>query len=90
VVRLDGPITDWGFISQLQLTFRSNQLTVETVSPSMPNETATKTLPLLDFLVMEMDRRVGAFVRQYIFVPETDATYVVSLDESPDQWLIAI
>lgn len=87
---LDGPITDLGFINQLELHFRSNELTVNTISPSMPNEIAKKTLPLIDFLVEEMDLRVSAFVTRYLRMPQGDAVYAVSLDKAPNNWLIPI
>ena len=87
---LDGPVTDWGFISQLELNFRAKELSVNTTSPSMPEDTARKALYLIDSLVAEMDRRVTAFAIRFIRMPHTDATYSVSLDESPSEWMIPI
>jgi hypothetical protein len=86
---LDGPVTEWGFVSQLQVNLRSQSLTVDTISPTMPNEKARETLPLIDHLIAEMDRKVDAFFAKYLTqLPPDDASYVVSLDESPTDWLV--
>ena len=86
---LDGPVADWGFISQLQINIMSGQMTHDTLSPVLPNETAHDMIPLLIFLIEKMDESINAFQQSYLSrLPPTDASYVVSLDDNPTEWLI--
>lgn len=86
---LDGPVADWGFISQLRVTLKAGQLTIDTISSIFSDEKARELLPLLDFLIPEMDRLSLAFVNDHLTpLQASDGSYVVSLDETPDQWLL--
>ena len=85
---LDGPITDWGFISQLQLNYHAGQLEVQTISPTITNENSMKIIELTSLYIAAMDTKIDDFVGAYIRVPFRDESYVVSLDKSPEHWLV--
>lgn len=88
---LDGPVAEWGFVSQLQLKVRAKELTVDTRTPCITNEKATECLPLIKFLIAEMLQGVAGFVILHLKnIPVQDASYVVSLDDTPPQWLIHV
>jgi len=86
---LDGPIADWGFVSQLEINIRSKQVTIDTISSIITNEKARELIPLLGFLIAAMDKSIDAFVHRYLSdVSPMDASYTVSLDDNPNEWLI--
>lgn len=86
---LDGPVTDWGFVSQLQVIVQSKQLTIPTISSIITDDKARELLPLLDYLIPKMDESVESFVHRYLPpFASMDGAYVVSLDDNPKQWLI--
>ena|SRR2546426_11173399 len=86
---LDGPVADWGFISQLRVTIASGELTIDTISSIFTDEKGHELLPLLDFLIPEMDRRSLAFVNDHLLsLHASDGSYVVSLEDAPDPWLV--
>jgi hypothetical protein len=88
---LDGLITDWGFISQLQVNVSSGEFTIDTLSSIMSDEKAQEVLPLASTLIGLMDAEIDAFVHRYMlpFDP-TQASYVISLDSQPEFWLIKL
>lgn len=88
---LDGPSFDWGFISQLQINFKDTSCTVNTISPCISNEKAIDIHSLLSFLIEEMDGRVNSFMARHVLhLPPMNASYVVSLEENPHEWLIQV
>ena len=86
---LDGPVTDWGFISQIQVIVQSKQITTPTINSIITNDKARDLIPLLDYLIEKMEEAQDAFAHRYLppFV-STEASYVISLDDDPEQWLI--
>ena len=87
---LDGPVTEWGFVSELRLDFKAGEMAINTRSPFISDERAHATRPLLAHLISQSDRIIDEFVCQYIIIITTaaDASYVVSLEEDPEFWLI--
>ncbi len=86
---LDAPITDWGFVSQLQFNVRDEQLTVDTISSIMSNEVAYSILELLPYLIETMDIAMDLFFANHLSnLGCNDATYTISLETDPDQWLL--
>jgi hypothetical protein len=72
---LDGPIAEWGFISQLQVNIRSKQMTIDTISSIISNDKAREILPLLDCLIAKMGEAATSFVQRYLaHLPSTDAS----------------
>lgn len=86
---LDGPVTDWGFVSQLQVNVHAGGLTIDTLSPIILKDMAERALPLIDALIGKMDAHANVFVRDHLqnAIPG-DGSYVVSLDDMPHKWLI--
>jgi hypothetical protein len=68
---------------------RSGELTVDAISSIVSNEKAHEILPLIDWLISAMDERVDDFVLHHLRgLPPNDASYVVSLDDTADPWLM--
>lgn len=86
---LDGPVTEWGFVSEIRVDIVAGEMAINTRSPFISNETAHAARPLLAHLITVADRTIDAFVRQFIWTSVTpeDASYVVSLEEDPEHWL---
>jgi len=86
---LDGPITEWGFVSKVRVDIVSNEMAINTRSPFISNEMAQEARPLIEQLISVADRVIDDFVRRFIMTSVTpaDASYVVSLEEDPEQWL---
>ncbi len=87
---LDGPVAEWGFVSELRVDIKAGEMAINTRSPFISDETAQATRPLIAHLISLADRTIDDFVRQYIMpgVTPEDASYVVSLEENPEHWLI--
>lgn len=86
---LDGPVADWGFISDLHISVKSRQLELNTISPKITDDFAHKILPLTSYLIGVLDKRINAFVGPNLGrIFRNDGTYVVSLEENPQEWLI--
>lgn len=86
---LDGPVTEWGFVSQLQVNVHAKGMKIDTLSPIILNDMAKRALPLIDALIDKMDAHANVFVRDHLqhAIPG-DGSYVVSLDDAPQEWLI--
>lgn len=84
---LDGPIAEWGFISQLRVVADGTQIEINTLSPNLENEMAHQLLPLLDVLVALLEEKTRPFLNKYLIPPPTSGYYAVSLDDDPAEWL---
>lgn len=86
---IDGPTADWGFVSQLRVTVGQTGVTFDTLSPNIDNDMATNLKPLIKELVVMMDTEMTPFLKKFNPLPPP-ATYVISLEETPTEWLIPI
>jgi hypothetical protein len=86
---LDGPIADWGFVSQVQVVADATGIVINTLSPTLENERALAMLPLFAALITLMDEQMEPFLKYLIPLPQP-GQYAVSLSEHPAEWLKAI
>lgn len=84
---LDGPIADWGFLSQLRVEVQGSEALIHTLSPSIEDLRARQLSQLIDVLVPIMEERIQPSLRSYLNPPPADGSYLVSLDENPVDWL---
>lgn len=79
---LDGPVADWGFISQLEIVIGEGALVINTRSPIMTDEIARALLPLLDWLICTMNNAVVPFVETHLVsLASQPGIYVLQLDD---------
>jgi hypothetical protein len=85
---LDGPVTDWGFVSQVTFAVDDKGFEINTLSPNIENERALAMLPLFEALIAQMDEKLQPFVQKNMRPPlPAPGNYVVSLDADPEVWL---
>lgn len=86
---LDGPVTDWGFVSEVRIDIVSQELAINTRSPCISNELAHAARPLISYLISTADSTIDDFVRRFIMtsITQADASYIVSLEDTPKHWL---
>lgn len=85
---LDGPEADWGFLSQICIRMKSQQITVETISPNISNEKAANIIPLIDILISFTEDAVHKFMSTYLrYLPNEDAHYEIYLKDKDLYWL---
>lgn len=85
---LNGPISERGFVNQLQLNFCAGRWEINTYSPTITNENSRKVVSLANTLIIAMDQKIEDFTRIYLRGFPSGSCCVVSLDESPEHWLI--
>ena len=86
---LDGPTAEWGFVSDLHVAVKKRQLQLNTISPRITDELAQKVLALTAYLIGVLDQRIDVFVGPNLGrIFRNDGTYVISLEDSPTEWLI--
>jgi len=79
---LDGPATDWGFVSQLQIFSFGSEVEIHTLSPIISGEMAEEISTLCVTLVNLMAEEMKPCLK-YLKSPLPAGRYVVSLEESP-------
>lgn len=84
---VDGPVADWGFISQLRVTIEAPGVVVDTLSPNLNNGTASELASLIHELVDVMEKRTAPLLRRLHDPIPANGTYTVSLEENPSRWL---
>ena len=84
---LDGPIADWGFISQLEIAVAKDELVINTNSPVLPDQKAKDMLPLCDHLIATMDEVVNAFAETFLGqLASQQGIHVLCLDDANQEW----
>jgi hypothetical protein len=83
---VDGPMADWGFVSQVQILVEPTAMQVNTLSPIMENERADQMLPLFAALIKLMDEKIDPFFGHFR-PPPAPGVYTLSLEENPAEWL---
>ncbi len=86
---LDGPVAEWGFVSQLLVSIDSSGFSPLTLSPILSDEKAKETVSLTEHLIREMDTELDAFVRKHgqEFRRES-GLYTLNLDADGPDWLL--
>lgn len=88
---LDGPVADWGFISQLEFVIGEDDLMIKTRSPVMTDEIAQALLPLLDWLIYTMNNAVEPFVETHLVsLASQPGIYVLQLGNHQAGWTTRI
>ena len=88
---LDGPVADWGFVSQLEIAVDEGGLEIRTRSPVVLDAKARELLPLLDVLIGQMDAKVDQFVQQHLAALIRDpGVHVLQIDGDPNAWTTRI
>lgn len=88
---IDGPISDWGFVNQLEIAIADRQLEINTRSPVIPDEKAEEMLPLAVFLIAAMDATVNSFVTTHCApLVNHPGVHVLRLDGHPTEWISRI
>lgn len=84
---LDGPVADWGFVSQLELSVEGNGMAINTISPTLTNERATEMLPLLNHVIEKMDQSANEFAEKFLVqLAGRQGTHVLCLDDATVEW----
>jgi hypothetical protein len=84
---IDGPVADWGFVSQLEIAIGGYELVISTSSPVMPDDKAREMLPLVDWLIDAMDTTVNAFAQAHLRSLATQTgLHVLRMDNHPTEW----
>jgi hypothetical protein len=84
---LDGPVAEWGFVSQLELHYDAGGLELNTRSPYLTDALVPRLRNLAAALTEKADRELDDFVQTYLRL-HPQGIYVVSLDENPVEWLL--
>ena len=87
---LDGPVAEWGFVSQLLISIDSGGFSPLTLSPILSDEKAKETISLTEHLIEAMDKELNAFVITHgqEFQRES-GLYMLSLDAADPDWLLS-
>lgn len=84
---LDGPIADWGFLSQLEIEVSGGNLVINTNSPVLPDQKAKYMLPLCDHLIAAMDEVVNDFAGRFLGqLASQQGVHVLCLDDATPDW----
>lgn len=83
---LDGPIAEWGFVSQLVVNADAQGVTIETLIPIVDNESAMDMRRLFSTLIARMSKEMAPFLNDYAVPLPPPGKYLLALDDSVD-WL---
>jgi hypothetical protein len=83
---LDGPVADWGFVSQVQVFSFGNAIEIHTLSPIISGEMAEEVSSLCVILIELMTKKMEPFLK-YLMPPPPKGRHVVSLENDPAEWL---
>jgi len=83
---LDGPVANWGFISQVQVFSFGNAIEIHTLSPIISGKMAEKVSSLCVVLIKLMAKKTEPFLK-YLMPPPPKGPHVVSLENDPAEWL---
>lgn len=84
---LDGPIADWGFLSQLEIAVAGGELVINTNSPVLLDQKANDMLPLCDHLTAAMDQVVNDFAGKFLGqLASQQGVHVLCLDDATADW----
>lgn len=86
---LDGPVADWGFVSQLLIEIDDQGFSPQTLSPVLSIEKARDTVALADDLIRAMDAEMNQFVQTYgPQFSRTSGLYTMNLEDDASDWLL--
>lgn len=83
---IDGPVADWGFISQLVITVDRGEVCIGTRSPIMTDDKARDMLPLLDLLITAMEAKAELFFEHHLN-DLTPGNCTLNLDDESPHWI---
>jgi hypothetical protein len=83
---LDGPIADWGHISQIRFHVENNRMAINTYSPVFTDQAAKDLLPIVDYLIGKMRSEFEQAKEHFQEIIQNNGVYVLEVTDVSKPW----